>query len=503
MDDDVYQGSAGRSVTVTATAATGHGADDAVTGVELTITDDDDPPTVTLALSASSIDESGSSNAAEVTATLSHPATVATTITVSATAGTNAAAGDFTLSVARTLTVAAGATASTGAVSVTAQDDDVDAPDKQVTVSAMAAGPERIVAPDPVTLTIDDDEAAPTAVLVLTPSTIDEHDGANPGSATVTAVLSHQSVVATTITVSATAGTNAQDGDFRLSAARTLIVAARATASTGAVTIEAVDDDVDGPDGEVTVSGRMSNSHGAGAVADATLTIKDDEAPPAVTLSVSPSSVAENGGVATVTATLSGASAAATTITVTPVAGAYTAGSDAVIVIAAGETANASDTATVAAVDNDAHEGSAGRRVTVTASASNDVGAGAVTGGALTLTDDDSLPSVSLILSPTSISEDGGVSTVTARLSHPSGEATTVMVSATAVPPAVPGDFTLSPATTLIIAPGETGSTGAVTITANIDGDDTPNEQVTVSGTTSGGQRRAVPVGRDADHCGR
>ena len=54
------------------------------------------------------------------------------------------------------------------------------------------------------------------------------------------------------------------------------------------------------------------------------------------------------------------------------------------------------------------------------------------------------MPSVTLQLMPTSISENGGSSTVTARLSHTSGQTTTVTVSATAVSPAVSGDFSLS-----------------------------------------------------------
>ena len=383
VDDDVYQGRAGRDVTVTATVANDVGADDAVTGAALTLNDNDAAPTVTLALTPPRIDEHDGTNpgSAAVTATLSHPAIVATTVTVSAMPGTNAEAGDFTLSAARTLTIAAGDVTSTGTVTITAVDDNVDAPDKQVTVSATASGPEMIAAPSQVTLTIEDDEAAPAVTLVLTPSRIDEHDGTNPGSAAVTATLSHPSSAATTVMVSAMPGTNAEAGDFTLSAARTLTIAAGDTTSTGTVTITAVDDNVDGPDEELTVSGSAANDRGVTDPSDATLTITDDETGPAVTLSVSPSSVAENGGVAMVTATLSGASAAATTITVTSVPGDYTAGSDATIVIPAGRTANASDTATVTAVDNDAHEGSAGRSVTVTASASNDVGVGRVTGG--------------------------------------------------------------------------------------------------------------------------
>ena len=60
---------------------------------------------------------------------------------------------------------------------------------------------------------------------------------------------------------------------------------------------------------------------------------------------------------------------------------------DATITIAAGDTANASDTATINAVDNE--NGEADRSVTVTGSADNAQGIGQVTGASLTLEDDD------------------------------------------------------------------------------------------------------------------
>ena len=94
-------------------------------------------------------------------------------------------------------------------------------------------------------------------------------------------------------------------------------------------------------------------------------------------------------------------------------------------------------------------------------------------------------PSVTLQLMPTSISENGGSATVTARLSHTSGETTTVTVSATAVSPAVSGDFTLSMNKTLTIGAGQAASTGTVTITANNNGVDAPNKTVMVTGTAT------------------
>ena len=98
------------------------------------------------------------------------------------------------------------------------------------------------------------------------------------------------------------------------------------------------------------------------------------------------------------------------------------------------------------------------------------------------------LPKVTLELSPRSISENGGSATVTASLSHTSGETTTVTVSAMAVTPAVSGDFSLSTNTTLTIGADQSASTGTVTITANNNGVDAPDKTVMVTGTASNSQ---------------
>ena len=105
-------------------------------GVLVSTTDDDDLPTATLALSPASISES--SGVSTVTATLSRASSEAVTVTVSAVAvtSTGTVSGDFALSSATTLTIAAGSTTSAGTVTITANDNDVDAPDKSVTVPA-------------------------------------------------------------------------------------------------------------------------------------------------------------------------------------------------------------------------------------------------------------------------------------------------------------------------------------------------------------------------------
>ena len=490
-----------KRVTVSGTATGGNGVADPASAT-LTLADDEALPTAALALAPASIAEAG--GLATVTATLSGESSAATTLTVTAAAGAHAAAGDFTLSAAATLTIAAGETASAGTVTVAAVADTTDSPDKLVTVGAAAAGGNGVADPAAATLTIADDDALPTLTLTLSPSTIDESGAGS--TATVTAALSHPSSAATTITVSASAVSPADAGDFSVSADNTLTIAAGATTSVGAVTVAAVDDRADTPDKRVTVSGAASGGRGVANPAAAALTIADDDDPPGVTLSLSPASISENGGTAEVSAVLSRTSSAATTISVAEAAGFYgivtrrfqlgllqVEAPDRWIIIAAGATTS-TDTAAIAAVDDDVHQGSASRSVTVTGTMINDQGTSAVTGAALTLSDDETLPTATLALSSSSISESGGVTTVTAALSGASSEPVTVTVTAAAGAGAVSGDFAVSAAATLTIAAGETTSSGTVTVTANPNTADSPDKRVTVSGAADGGNGVANPA---------
>ncbi len=127
-----------------------------------TITDDDPKPKVTLALNPAAINEN--SGVTTVTATLNGASSQATTITVAAAPGANATADDFALSSNKMLTIAAGQTTSTGTVTITANDNQVNAPDKSVTVSATAQNAQGITAPDNVTLTIRNDDAATAGI---------------------------------------------------------------------------------------------------------------------------------------------------------------------------------------------------------------------------------------------------------------------------------------------------------------------------------------------------
>ena len=96
-------------------------------------------------------------------------------------------------------------------------------------------------------------------------------------------------------------------------------------------------------------------------------------------------------------------------------------------------------------------------------------------------------PDLQWLVSPSHISEDGGVSAVTVTLDNAAASDIVITVSAAAVSPAVAGDFTLSANTTLTIAKGATTSTGEVTITAIDNSTFASNKAVTVSGAVSSG----------------
>ncbi len=97
-----------------------------------------------------------------------------------------------------------------------------------------------------------------------------------------------------------------------------------------------------------------------------------------------------------------------------------------------------------------------------------------------------------LVLAPATITEAGGVATVTARLSSAPSAAVTLTVAAAAVSPAVAGDFTLSAGPTLTFATGATTSTGTVTLTAVDNAVDAADKQVTVTGTVASTDDRVV-----------
>ena len=216
-----------------------------------------------------------------------------------------------------------------------------------------------------------------------------------------------------------------------------------------------------------------------------TLIITDEESPPVVTLLLTPQMISEDEGVSTVTAMVSPASSEAFTVTVSTSAVSPAVAGDFMLtgttLSFAANATKSTGGVTITAVDNAVDSPDKMVRVSGTVSSSE---ADAPTDVTLIITDEESPPVVTLMLTPQMISEDEGVSTVTAMVSPASSEAFTVTVSTSAVSPAVAGDFMLA-GTTLSFAANATKSTGTVTITAVDNAVDSPDKMVRVSGTVS------------------
>ena len=135
--------------------------------------------------------------------------------------------------------------------------------------------------PADVMLTIRDDEGSPLVTLVLADTEIQEVDDADTpdveeNKTTITANLSLPSSAPTTVTIAPIANVLAVSG--------TLTIPAGQTTSSAPATLTALDNSVPAVNPMVTVSATAVNEVGVTGPADVTLTIVDDEAPPAGTL---------------------------------------------------------------------------------------------------------------------------------------------------------------------------------------------------------------------------
>ncbi len=324
-------------------------------------------------------------------------------------------------------------------------------------------------------------ESVPTLSLALAPSSISEKGGVS----TVTATLSDSAIAEVTVLVSASAVSPATSGDFTLSTNRKLTIAGGATTSTGTVTITGVDNNVDSPKKTVTVSG-AANCGGVSNPANKTLTILDDETAPTVSLALTPSTISENGGVSTVTATLSGTSSAEVTVTVSASADSpatsddFTLSTNKVLTIAAGSTAS-TGVVTITGVNNNVE--SPDKLVTVSGTTSG----GAVSNPAnqkLTITDDDSK---GIVLSKTAVtvteaSGTGRTDDYKVKLATQPTATVTVAVASDATSAATVNKTELSFTTT------NWNTEQTVTVTGVDDSiDNDPDRTATVSHSASGG----------------
>ncbi|MYB34593.1 MAG: hypothetical protein F4X92_05635, partial [Gammaproteobacteria bacterium] len=485
-----------KSITIAADASGGVEMDDPE-DVKLTIWDDDNQPR--LLIDSPMVEEgaSGENPTLTFTVTLSKSSSQGVTVNYAAvntgtTAGTATSGEDHAALTSGKLTFGAMETEKTIAVTVTG--DDIDEPNETVVVQLSKPTNAKFAGNKPRLEgigTITDDDATPTATLILTPSAIKE-SGASDTTA-VTATLSGKSSEAVTLKVSAAADPPAVAGDFRLSSNRMLTIAPGKTESDGKVTIMAVDNIVDGPDKTVTVTATASGGLGLAAPPDATLTIQDNDLPE---MSIDEPSVIEgaNGKNTELifTATLSTSHSETVTVKYRDFrTGTATSGTDyaplrsGTLTFAPGDT---SKTIAVTVADDDIDEPNETVAVELTDAINATFPNNAIRLNARgTIIDDEATPTVKLKLTPSAI-EEGDATTVTASTDIASSEELLLTVWADPVAPAVARDLSgLSNGRILTISAGETESTGTVMITAvdnNVQADD---KFATVRATARGG----------------
>jgi len=236
----------------------------------------------------------------------------------------------------------------------------------------------------------------------------------------------------------------------------TLTIAAGST--SGTITIAGIVDDlIDELDETVVVTLSAPTNATIGATPVHTYTILDNDAEPSVTLSESGSPIAENGGVSTITATLSAISALDVTIdlayagTATGGGVDYTASSSQIVILAGSTTGSVTITG-----DDDVIDETDETVLVDISGVSN--GTDASVQQTIIITDDDAEPSVTLSESGSPIAEDGGVSTITATLSVLSGLDVTVDLAYTGTATGGGTDYTASSSQIVISAGSLTGS---------------------------------------------
>ena len=226
-------------------------------------------PRVGLALSLYWLAENGGTTT--VRAMLHRSSSEDTTVTVSA------APSEFvTLSGDGTLTIPAGETVSTNEVTINGVDNGSQTGEVIVTVSATAANPSNlgVIAPEPVALSIVDDETTPAVALSLSPQEVLEGEDWRGRRTFVTAMLDSRSSAETRVEVSA----SPPDAVEPIWWSHLTIPAGQLASEVGEIT--AVDDnEFTTPEKIVTVSGTATNLQGVTGPESVTFTIIDDDGP--------------------------------------------------------------------------------------------------------------------------------------------------------------------------------------------------------------------------------
>ena len=281
-----------RTTTITHAVSGGDYASVTAASVAVTLTDDDDAPTgIGLKVSPTTLAEGASATVVTVTADLVGGTTLAEDLAVALTlAGTAARNTDYTLTGTESITITAGQASGSTRLTLTPTQDQVHENAETIEVSGSSAG----LTVTGATLTLTDDDAAPTVALSVTPSSFAE--GGSATALTVTATATG-SIGSAEIALSL-AGTALKDTDYTVAGTLSIRITDSVTGQTVLSFTPIQDTLAEGPE-TIEISGTAAGL----TVSGATITLADDEPPPSVALSVDPSRFGEDGSTTAVTVT--------------------------------------------------------------------------------------------------------------------------------------------------------------------------------------------------------
>ena len=457
-----------------------------VNGATLTL-NDNDSDAVTLSANKTSIAESGTKTTVTVTATAATSLNRARTVAVSvggsgdgATEGTDyATVADFNV------TIAANSTSGTGTFFLTPTQDTLVEGDETVGIT----GSGTLMTVTGTNLKITDDDVR-TIALSTNKTTVSE--GAGATTVTVTATADSAVSAATSVTVAVGAsGDGATEGtDYTTVADFTVTIAANNTKGTGTFTLTPTDDTTYEGEESVSVTG-TSSPH---TVTGTSLAIGNNDGI-GITLSVSPTSVVEGAGSTSVTVTATAAKTALADIPLTVQVGKssdsategtdYPTVNDFTLTISKG---GKTGTGTFSIIPNSDKKTSEGNE---TISVSGTSSPHTVTGASLTLTDATASNPITLSVSPSSVSEGAGETTVnvTAKMQTSfvkSGDMTVTVGTSGSAKSGT--DYAAVSDITLTFAANSNTATGSFKLTPTDDSLVEANETVWVDGSSSSGQ---------------
>ncbi len=384
------------TVALNLTSGTGYtvGTTTAVTG---TITNDDFP-SITLAVSPSSVTEDGTTN---LVYTFTRTGSTTSALTANYTVGGTATNGTDYTSIPTSVTFAAGSSTATVIVDPTA-DTTVES-DETVALNLTSGTGYTVGTTTAVTGTITNGVTLPTITLAVSPSSVTED-----GTTNLVYTFTRTGVTTNALTVNYTLGGTATLNTDYTRTGTTNTVTFAAGSATATVTVDPTADTTVEPDETVILTLAAGTGYTVGTTTPVTGTITNDDFP-SITLAVSPSSVTEDGTTNLVyTFTRNGVTTNALTVNYT-LGGTATLNTDYTrtgttntVTFAAG-----SATATVTVDPTADTTVEPDETVILTLAAGTGYTVGTTTPVTGTITNGVTLPTITLAVSPSSVTEDG------------------------------------------------------------------------------------------------